>query len=150
MTQPTARPRVRYRLYIDESGDHTYKLLDDTSHLYLALLGVWFRQVDDYTAFADDLERFGALLSASHDSLRDDYEVSGPELDLLVEIARGTEGVLGSRLTGAGFGGCTVSLVRPDAVEALREAVLARYEKESGCEPRIWVSEAADGAAVEA
>ena len=97
-----------------------------------------------------DLQRFGALLSASHDSLRDDYEVSGPELDLLVEIARGTEGVLGSRLTGAGFGGCTVSLVRPDAVEALREAVLARYEKESGCEPRIWVSEAADGAAVEA
>jgi len=96
-----------------------------------------------------DLERFGALLNASHDSLRDDYEVSGPELDLLVRIARETEGVLGSRLTGAGFGGCTVSLVRPDAVAALREAVLARYEKECGCEPRIWVSEAADGAAVE-
>ena len=101
-------------------------------------------------ALADgDLERFGALLNASHDSLRDDYEVSGPELDLLVRIARETEGVLGSRLTGAGFGGCTVSLVRPDAVAALREAVLARYEKESGFEPRIWVSEAADGAAVE-
>ncbi|HUU92027.1 MAG TPA: galactokinase [Phycisphaerae bacterium] len=96
-----------------------------------------------------DLDRFGALLNASHDSLRDDYEVSGPELDLLVRIARQTEGVLGSRLTGAGFGGCTVSLVRPDAVAALREAVLARYEEECGHEPRIWVSEAADGAAVE-
>ncbi len=98
---------------------------------------------------AGDLARFGRLLDASHDSLRDDYEVSGPELDLLVEIARGVEGVLGSRLTGAGFGGCTVSLVRPDAVDALRDAVLARYQAETGCEPRIWVSPAADGAAVE-
>jgi len=97
---------------------------------------------------AGDLDRFGELLSASHDSLRDDYEVSGPELDLLVTIARGVDGVLGSRLTGAGFGGCTVSLVRPDAVDALRDAVLARYQAESGCQPRIWVSPAADGAAV--
>ena len=96
-----------------------------------------------------DLERFGKLIDASHDSLRDDYEVSGPELDLLVRIARGTEGVLGSRLTGAGFGGCTVSLVRPDAVETLREAVLARYQEQSGHQVRIWTSEAADGAAVE-
>jgi len=99
---------------------------------------------------AGDLERFGELLDASHDSLRDDYEVSGPELDLLVRIARGAEGVLGSRLTGAGFGGCTVSLVRPEAVQRLRDAVLARYQAETGCEPRIWVSPAGDGAAVEA
>ena len=97
---------------------------------------------------AGDLDRFGEFLNASHDSLRDDYEVSGPELDLLVRIARGVEGVLGSRLTGAGFGGCTVSLVRPGAVDALRNAVLARYQAETGCEPRIWVSPAADGAAV--
>jgi hypothetical protein len=55
---PTPPQRSRYRLYIDESGDHTYKLLDDPSHRYLALLGVWFRQGDQYTAFADDLERF--------------------------------------------------------------------------------------------
>jgi len=98
---------------------------------------------------AGDVARFGRLLSASHDSLRDDYEVSGPELDLLVRIARGTDGVLGSRLTGAGFGGCTVSLVAPDAVDGLRDAVLARYPEETGLEPRIWVSPAADGAAVE-
>ncbi len=98
---------------------------------------------------AGDLERFGRLINASHDSLRDDYEVSGPELDLLVEIARRVKGVLGSRLTGAGFGGCTVTLVRPEAVEPLREAVMARYPRESGLEPRLWVSEAADGAAVE-
>jgi len=98
---------------------------------------------------AGDLTRFGDLVNASHDSLRDDYEVSGPELDLLVEIARGVEGVFGSRLTGAGFGGCTVTLARPEAVEPLRAAVLARYEKETGLAPRIWVSEAAAGAAVE-
>ena len=98
---------------------------------------------------AGDLERFGRLMNASHDSLRDDYEVSGPELDLLVEIARGVEGVWGSRLTGAGFGGCTVTLARPEAVEPLRRAVLARYGRETGLEPRFWDSEAADGAAIE-
>lgn len=96
-----------------------------------------------------DVERFGGLMNASHDSLRDDYEVSGPELDLLVEIARGVEGVLGSRLTGAGFGGCTVTLARPEAVDPLQEAVRERYPAETGLEPRIRVSEAADGAVVE-
>ena len=98
---------------------------------------------------AGDLDRFGRLMNESHDSLRDDYEVSGPELDLLVRIARGVPGVLGSRLTGAGFGGCTVTLARPEAVEPLRAAVLGRYEKEAGLAPRIWISEAADGADVE-
>jgi galactokinase len=98
---------------------------------------------------AGDLGRFGRLMNESHDSLRDDYEVSGPELDLLVRIARSVPGVLGSRLTGAGFGGCTVTLARPEAVEPLRAAVLGRYEKETGLAPRIWVSEAADGAAIE-
>ncbi len=96
-----------------------------------------------------DVERFGELMNASHDSLRDDYEVSGPELDLLVEIARGVDGVLGSRLTGAGFGGCTVTLARPEAVEPLHEAIGERYRGETGLGPRVWVSEAADGAAVE-
>ena len=99
---------------------------------------------------AGDLDRFGRLINSSHDSLRDDYEVSGPELDLLVSIARGVGGVLGSRLTGAGFGGCTVTLARPEAVEPLRAAVLARYEKQTGLAPRIWACEAADAAAVEA
>ena len=98
---------------------------------------------------AGNLARFGDLVNASHDSLRDDYEVSGPELDLLVEIARGVEGVFGSRLTGAGFGGCTVTLARPEAVEPLRAAVLEHYPRRAGLEPRIWVSEAAAGAAVE-
>ena len=99
---------------------------------------------------AGDLEQFGRLLSASHNSLRDDYEVSSPELDLLVTIARNVPGVWGSRLTGAGFGGCTVTLAPPEAVEPLRAAVAARYEKETGLSARLWVTGAADGAAVEA
>ena len=64
-----------------------------------------------------DLLKFGTLMNESHDSLRDDYEVSSEELDTLVSAAREVDGVVGSRLTGAGFGGCTVTLLRKDAVE---------------------------------
>jgi galactokinase len=92
-----------------------------------------------------DVEAFGEMLNASHRSLRDDYEVSSPELDLLAELAWAQPGVLGSRLTGAGFGGCTVSLVRAEAVEALREGVVARYCAETGREGRMYVCRAADG-----
>ena len=96
---------------------------------------------------ADDLEGFGELMAASHISLRDDYEVSGKELDLLVEIATGVPGVLGARLTGAGFGGCTVNLVRGNtAVEALRKAVAERYPKATGLEAEIYVCSAVNGA----
>ncbi len=69
---------------------------------------------------AGDLDAVGRLFAASHASLRDDYEVSSPELDAMVEIAVGVPGVVAARMTGAGFGGCTVNLVRPDAVDALR------------------------------
>ena len=92
-----------------------------------------------------DVEAFGEMLNASHRSLRDDYEVSSPELDLLAELAWAQPGVLGSRLTGAGFGGCTVSLVRAEAVEAFREGVVARYCAETGREGRMYVCRAADG-----
>lgn len=64
-----------------------------------------------------DFRQFGRLMNESHDSLRDDYEVSSKELDSLVSAAREVDGVLGSRLTGAGFGGCTVTLLRRDAVD---------------------------------
>jgi galactokinase len=93
-----------------------------------------------------DLPAFGALLDASHASLRDDYEVSCPELDLLVDLARRSPGVLGSRLTGGGFGGCTVSLVARDALEAFREGVLGEYGRRTGLVPRLIVSAAARGA----
>ncbi len=93
-----------------------------------------------------DLEAVRALFAASHASLRDLYEVSSPELDAMVEIASEVPGVVAARMTGAGFGGCTVNLVRHDAVEAIREAVLERYPSRTGLEPRVYVSRAVDGA----
>ncbi|UCH36803.1 MAG: galactokinase [Armatimonadota bacterium] len=93
-----------------------------------------------------NLDAFGELMVASHHSLRDDYEVSCPELDLLVELALSMPGVYGSRMTGAGFGGCTITLVRPDAVPALQEGVARRYHEETGIEPMVFATSAAAGA----
>ncbi len=97
-----------------------------------------------------DLERFGELMNQSHESLRDDYEVSSKELDQLVELARRQPGVLGARMTGAGFGGCTVNLVRADAAESFAQAVAKGYEKALGLKAEIYVCQASDGALVSA
>ncbi len=93
-----------------------------------------------------DLSGFGQLMVASHESLRDDYEVSGEELDLLVEIALNVPGVLGARMTGAGFGGCTVNIVERDAVSALTDAINDRYSRITGLTPEIYVCSAVNGA----
>jgi len=85
-----------------------------------------------------DLEEFGALMNASHQSLRDDFEVSCDELDCLVDIAQGTDGVLGSRMTGAGFGGCTVTLIHSDAIDSLKAQLFA-YTERFGLNPGIFV-----------
>jgi galactokinase len=95
---------------------------------------------------AGDLAEMGRLMYESHDSLRDDYEVSSPELDVLVELARGLPGVLGARMTGGGFGGSTVSLVRRAALEAFERALSEGYERATGQRPAILVSEAGAGA----
>jgi galactokinase len=92
------------------------------------------------------LQEFGLLMNASHDSLRDDYEVTGVELDTMVEEARKIDGVLGSRMTGAGFGGCTVSLVRDNAVEIFIKTVGDNYKNRVGLEPDFYVAEIGDGA----
>jgi len=97
-----------------------------------------------------DLERFGELMNQSHESLRFDYEVSSKELDTLVDLARRQPGVLGARMTGAGFGGCTVNLVRADAAEDFAQAVAKSYEKALGLKPEIYVCRASDGAFVSA
>ncbi len=94
-----------------------------------------------------DLERLGMLMNESHDSLRDDYEVSIPQLDLLVDTARGIDGVLGSRLTGAGFGGSTISLVHQTATAAFQRGVSEAYLDEFGIEPRFFDCLPSDGAA---
>jgi len=86
---------------------------------------------------------------ASHESLRDDYEVSCDELDILVELAREIGipgGVFGSRMTGGGFGGCTVSLVKTDAVATVSETIRSRYLDETNIEPSIFASRPACGA----
>jgi galactokinase len=93
-----------------------------------------------------DLERFGELMNASHESLRDDYEVSSKELDVLVELAWKQPGTLGARMTGAGFGGCTVNLVRAAAADAFAEAVRKRYQETLGLKAEIYVCQASDGA----
>ena len=93
-----------------------------------------------------DLSRFGELMFASHDSLRDDYEVSCPELDLLVELARKCDGVFGARMTGGGFGGCTVNLVKAEAVGQFQTRLCHQYQTETGIQPAIYVCVASDGA----
>ena len=94
-----------------------------------------------------DLARAGALMNASHDSLRDDYEVSSPELDVLVEAARGVPGVYGARMTGGGFGGSIVALVQRDAVASLTTALGSAYRSRFGREPLITEVRASEGAA---
>ena len=86
-----------------------------------------------------DLATFGRLMNESHVSLRDDYQVSCRELNVMVEVAWQVEGVYGSRLTGAGFGGCTVSLVAGEAVERFGARVAAEYQAATGVEPQIYV-----------
>jgi galactokinase len=105
------------------------------------------RVLDAVDAFeAGDLAEVGRLFYASHASLRDLYEVSSPELDALVDIARATPGVVGARLTGAGFGGCTINVVQREAVDGFREAVMRDYPARTGLAPRVFVVEASEGA----
>jgi len=92
-----------------------------------------------------DLERAGVLMYDSHESLRTDFEVSCRELDRLVDLARGATGVLGARLTGAGFGGCTVNLVRSDAIEEFRAGVVERYASETGLAAEMLVCRPSGG-----
>lgn len=95
---------------------------------------------------AGDLEEFGKLMNQSHDSLRDDYEVTGKELDTLVEEARKIPGTIGSRMTGAGFGGCTVSLVKEDSIDDFISQVGEEYKKKTGLKADFYIAEVGDGA----
>ena len=92
-----------------------------------------------------DIHSLGPLMRDSHRSLRDDYEVSCKELDLMVEIASAQPGVIGARMTGGGFGGCTINLVESNAVGAFKKNVAANYHSQTGLKPEIYVSPAADG-----
>ncbi len=95
---------------------------------------------------AGDMAALGRLFAESHASLRDDFEVSSPELDAMVEIAAAVPGVGATRMTGAGFGGCTIAFVERDATDRLRDAVLREYPARTGLTPRVFAVETADGA----
>lgn len=94
----------------------------------------------------NDVELFGKLMNASHQSLRDDYEVSCEEIDILVDLAQVMPGVLGSRITGGGFGGCTVSIVKNDTVDRFVEEIGKAYQEKVGHEAEFYVVEIGDGA----
>jgi galactokinase len=93
----------------------------------------------------DNLRAFGDLLYASHESLRDDYEVSSSQLDLLVELAANTPGVAGARMTGAGFGGCTVNIVQASALDDFERNVVIEYRQRTGLDGKMYVCRAVEG-----
>ncbi len=93
-----------------------------------------------------DVSTFGKLMNSSHKSLKEDYEVTGIELDSLVEAAWEEEGTIGSRMTGAGFGGCTVSLVKNDCIEKFIENVGKKYKEKTGLEATFYIGNPGDGA----
>ncbi|HTA40725.1 MAG TPA: galactokinase [Candidatus Acidoferrales bacterium] len=116
-------------------------------HRALHVVGENARVLEAKAAFerADPLD-FGRLMNASHESLRDDYEVSAPELDVMVALARRCDGVYGARMTGGGFGGCTVNLVDVASVDSFRAAIAKGYYRETGMHPDLYDGTPAAGA----
>lgn len=105
------------------------------------------RTIDAVSALKEDnIELFGQLMNQSHISLRDDYEVSCEEIDILVDLAWNTSGVIGSRITGGGFGGCTVSIVKNDAIDTFIETIGTAYKEKVGHEAEFYTVEIGDGA----
>lgn len=135
---------------LDEEGFNKYKhLIKDETILKRARHAVLENQRTIKAVEMlenNDIEGFGQLMYASHDSLRDDYEVTGKELDTLVELAREQEGVLGSRMTGAGFGGCTVTIIRNDSIDAFVEEVGEKYAERIGYPADFYVVSIGEGA----
>ena len=144
---------VRPIKYLAELTEEEFKkiehaITDDVAHKRARhVVGEVQRTTDAVEALkAGELEKFGMLMNASHVSLRDDYEVTGPELDAMAEAAWKIDGVIGSRMTGGGFGGCTVSLVKDEAIDEFIEKVGAEYEAKIGIKPDFYIAEIGDGA----
>jgi len=126
-----------YRDHIDPTDyDRAYHVLTENQRVLDAVSAL---ETDEHAAL-------GELMAGSQASMRDRYAISCPEIDALVEIAVEVPGVIGSRMTGGGFGGCTITVVRHDAVESLREHVEREYPARTGCTPRIWTVSARAGA----
>jgi len=145
--------KVRPLKYLAELTEAEFKsiesaITDVTAHKRARhVVGEVQRTADAVKALkAGDLVKFGKLMNASHVSLRDDYEVTGPELDTMAEEAWKIEGVIGSRMTGGGFGGCTVSLVKDEAIDTFIDKVGKAYEAKIGIKPEFYIAEIGDGA----
>lgn len=145
--------KVRPLKYLAELTEAEFKsiesaITDVTAHKRARhVVGEVQRTSDAVKALkAGDLIQFGKLMNASHVSLRDDYEVTGLQLDTMAEEAWKIEGVIGSRMTGGGFGGCTVSLVKDEAIDTFIEKVGAAYEAKTGIKPDFYIAEIGDGA----
>ncbi len=125
-----------------------HAITDETAHRRARhVVGEVQRTKDAVEALRQgDINKFGLLMNQSHISLRDDYEVTGLQLDALAEAAWKVEGVLGSRMTGGGFGGCTVSLVRDEAIDTFIEKVGAEYTEKTGLKADFYIAEIGDGA----
>jgi galactokinase len=95
-----------------------------------------------------DLATFGRLLGQSHESMRDDFEITVPQVDLLVELAWNLPGVIGARMTGGGFGGCTVNVVETASVEDFREKVLLEYRQQTGLDAKMYIFDAVEGGTI--
>ena len=134
-----------------QTFDEYAYLIEDENRLKRARHAVWENQrtMQAHAALEEgDLEKFGRLVNASHVSLEHDYEVTGIELDTLAHTAWKQEGVLGARMTGAGFGGCGIAIVDKDKVEAFKENVGKVYTEKIGYAPAFYIAEIADGTKV--
>ncbi len=147
----TVRP-VKFLAELTEADFQAIEsaITDPVAHMRARhVVGEVQRTTDAVAALkAGNLELFGQLMNASHVSLRDDYEVTGPELDCMAEEAWRIDGVIGSRMTGGGFGGCTVSLVKDEAIDTFIAEVGASYEKRIGIKPDFYIAEIGDGARI--
>ena len=144
---------VRPIKYLAELTEADFKevehaITDEVAHKRARhVVGEVQRTTDAVKALQEgNLELFGKLMNASHVSLRDDYEVTGPELDTMAEEAWKIDGVIGSRMTGGGFGGCTVSLVKDETIDKFIEEVGKAYEAKIGLKPDFYVAQIGDGA----
>lgn len=144
---------VRPLKYLAELTEEEFKkvenaITDEVAHKRARhVVGEVQRTTDAVKALkAGDIEAFGKLMNASHVSLRDDYEVTGLQLDTMAEEAWKIDGVIGSRMTGGGFGGCTVSLVKDEAIDTFVAEVGKNYKARTGLDAEFYIAEIGDGA----
>ena len=123
-------------------------VIEENTRVLDAVSALKTRNQQTTEKMGNSLLTFGRLMNASHKGLRDDYEVSCSELNLLTDLARSVEGVIGTRMTGAGFGGCTVSIVHRDVLETFRTRVMSEYRKQTNIEPEIYICNVSSGAQV--